>query len=174
MRCFLCIELDDEIKNEIEKIKRDFNIQGIKLVKRENLHITVKFLGEINEETLNKILNLDLSVEELEVNILKMGVFPNEEYIRVIWIGLDDKLIPIFKEIDEKLGKLGFKKEKSYIPHITIGRVKFISNNNKIKIINNIKKYSNLNLGKMKIKHITLMKSTLTKSGPIYEVIKRW
>lgn len=171
MRCFLAIELSEDIKEKLEELKSHFKMNGIKLVEKENLHITVKFLGDIDKEIVERIKNLDLSIKPVKSDIKYIGVFPNENYIRVIWVGATN-LMPIFKEIDKKLSELGFKKEKDYIPHITIGRVKFIENKKFLK--SKIDKYKNVELGKLEVKNIVLMKSELTKEGPIYEVIKRW
>ncbi|WP_292459982.1 RNA 2',3'-cyclic phosphodiesterase [Methanothermococcus sp.] len=171
MRCFLAIELNEDIKEKLEELKSCFKIDGIKPVEKENFHITVKFLGDIDEEMVEKIKNLDLSIKPVKSHIKYMGVFPNENYIRVIWIGATN-LIPVFKEIDKKLSELGFKKEKDYVPHITIGRVKFTKDKKLLK--SKIDKYKHVELGTLEVKNIVLMKSELTREGPIYEVIKKW
>jgi 2'-5' RNA ligase len=69
---------------------------------------------------------------------------------------------------------LGFKKEKSYDPHITLGRVKFIENDSKETLKRLIEKNKHINFGKIEINSVSLMKSTLTKKGPVYETVKRW
>ncbi len=171
MRCFLAIELNENIKEKLEELKSQFKMKGIKLVEKENLHITVKFLGDIDDKMVKKIKNLDLSIEPIKSDIKYVGVFPNENYMRVIWIGATN-LIPVFKEIDKKLSELGFKKEKDYVPHITIGRVKYIGDKKLLK--SKIDKYKNIELGTLEVKSIVLMKSELTKEGPIYNVIKKW
>lgn len=171
MRCFLAIELNENIKEKLEELKSQFKMKGIKLVEKENLHITVKFLGDIDDKMVKKIKNLDLSIEPIKSDIKYVGVFPNENYMRVIWIGATN-LIPVFKEIDKKLSELGFKKEKDYVPHITIGRVKYIGDKKILK--SKIDKYKNIELGTLEVKSIVLMKSELTKEGPIYNVIKKW
>ncbi|WP_456471562.1 RNA 2',3'-cyclic phosphodiesterase [Methanocaldococcus sp.] len=171
MRVFLAIDIPKDLKEEIYKFQKNFKIKGIKLVEKENLHITIKFLGEVDEETLNKILNLDLSINPTKVKIKSLGTFPNENYIRVIWIGAYG-LIDIFKEIDEKLSAIGFEKEKSYVPHLTIGRVKFINNKRELK--ERIDKFKEVDFGSFIADKVKLYKSTLTPMGPIYEVIKEW
>ena len=173
MRLFLAIDIPENLKEEIAKFQEQFKIKGIKLVEKENLHITVKFLGEVDEEKLKEILNLDLSIQPIKIKLKTLGTFPNSNYIRVIWIGAyNNNLVEIFKEIDKKLSTLGFKKERSYIPHLTIGRVKFIDNKKKLK--DRIDKYGDIDFGEFEAKHIKLYKSTLTPNGPIYEVIKEW
>ncbi|MBW9220070.1 RNA 2',3'-cyclic phosphodiesterase [Methanothermococcus sp. SCGC AD-155-N22] len=171
MRCFLAIELSDEIVEGLEDLKRNFKIDGIKLVEKENLHITVKFLGEIEEKTVEDIKGMDLSLEPVESRIRGLGVFPNENYIRVIWVGASN-LVPLFEEVDKRLQDLNFKREREYVPHITIGRVKFLKDRKLLK--ERIEKYRDIDLGTLYVDSIVLMKSTLTKSGPIYEVLERW
>ena len=171
MRCFLAIELSDEIVEGLENLKRNFKIDGIKLVERENLHITVKFLGEIEEKTVEDIKSMDLSLEPVESRIRGLGVFPNENYIRVIWVGASN-LVPLFEEVDRRLEDLNFKREREYVPHITIGRVKFLKDRKLLK--ERIEKYRDIDLGTLYVDSIVLMKSTLTRSGPIYEVLERW
>jgi len=171
MRCFLAIELDEDIKEKLEELKSHFKMKGIKLVEKDNLHITVKFLGNIDEEMVEKIKNLDLSIEPIKSDVKGMGVFPNENYIRVIWLGATN-LVDLFKEIDEKLSDIGFKKEREYVPHVTIGRVKFIENKKALK--DKIEKHRKIDIGEFEVRSIKLMKSTLTPNGPIYEVIKEW
>ncbi|MEO2116937.1 MAG: RNA 2',3'-cyclic phosphodiesterase [Methanocaldococcus sp.] len=173
MRLFLAIDIPEEIKEEIAKFQGQFKMKGIKLVEKENLHITVKFLGEVDEEKLKEILNLDLSIQPVKIKLKTLGTFPNPNYIRVIWIGAyNENLIEIFKEIDKKLSNLGFKREREYVPHLTIGRVKFIDNKKKLK--DRIEKYKDIDFGEFEVNHIKLYKSTLTPNGPIYEVIKEW
>ena len=109
MRCFLAIELSGDIVEKLEDLKRDFNLEGIKLVERENLHITIKFLGDVGEKTLEKIMNIELSLGPIKSHIGNLGVFPNEDYIRVIWVGASN-LVPLFEEIDNKLLDLDFKR----------------------------------------------------------------
>ncbi|AXI25168.1 RNA 2',3'-cyclic phosphodiesterase [Methanofervidicoccus sp. A16] len=171
MRCFLAIELSDEIVEGLEDLKRNFKIDGIKLVEKENLHITVKFLGEIEEKTVEDIKSMDLSLEPVESRIKGLGVFPSENYIRVIWVGASN-LVPLFEEVDKRLQDLNFKREREYVPHITIGRVKFLKDRKLLK--ERIEKYRDIDLGTLYVDSIVLMKSTLTRSGPIYEVLERW
>ena len=82
MRCFLAIELTEELKEDIEKLQKNF-------------------LGDVDEKTLEKIKNLDLSIHPIKTPIKELGVFPNENYIKIIWVGAP-KLTNILKEIDEK------------------------------------------------------------------------
>ena len=100
----------------------------------------------------------------------KIGVFPNESYIRVIWIGLnpENEILELQKNIDENLKTL-FKKEKDFKPHLTLARVKYIEN--KEDFINKLKNI-NIENKKIEINNFKLIKSTLTPNGPVYEELE--
>ncbi|CAB3288339.1 RNA 2',3'-cyclic phosphodiesterase [Methanocaldococcus lauensis] len=173
MRLFIAIDIPEELKEKIATFQKQIKMKGIKLVEKENLHITVKFLGDVDENLLSKILDLDLSIKPIKIKLNQLNVFPNMNYIRVIWIGAyGENLIKIFEDVDKKLANLGFKKEREYVPHLTIGRVKFIENKKQLK--NKIEKFKDIDFGEFEAKKLKLYKSTLTPSGPIYEVIKEW
>ncbi len=171
MRCFIAIDVESEkISNIVSELKK---YSGIKAVEPQNIHITLKFLGEINEKTAEKIYNIMQELfnqtEKFEIYIKKLGAFPNERYPRVLWIGIEknrDKIIDMQKKLDEKLSYLGFKKEKSYEPHITIARVKTSSGR---KIVQSfLNKAKDLDIGTYTVEEIKLKKSVLTREGPIY------
>lgn len=173
------IAVDIEISPKIKEIVSDLNNSGanIKLVEPKNMHITLKFLGETDEKSISEIKDImEKSVENIEPFEIKLkdtGVFPNENYIKVIWIGLEqyEKLAEITKNIDQKLSEIGFKKEKrGFSPHLTIGRVK--SGRNKDKILHILNKYRDNEFNDFIIDSIKLMKSELTPEGPIYTTLE--
>jgi 2'-5' RNA ligase len=180
MRLFIGIKLSDLLKKEIARVcesLKKFN-SDVKWVEIENIHLTLKFLGEVKEEEL---VNLDCIKEISQKNlpfiyeIQGIGGFPNIKHPRVIWIGINngkEKIIEICKSLDEILCKVGFKKEeKGFNPHITIGRIR--SNKNLSVLISNIQRVTVSNL-KEEVKSIYLIKSVLTPSGPIYTDIKEF
>ena len=100
----------------------------------------------------------------------KLGVFPAESYIRVVWIGLqDDKhLIGLQKDVEEKLKEFYFRKDFEFLPHLTLTRVKFIKD--KSKFMEKIEKIK-IEPKEIEIKEFKLIKSDLTTKGPVYEDI---
>lgn len=177
-RSFLAIELADNLKSEITKVEDDFKIinPNLKFVPPENMHFTLKFFGDINEDLSNKIA---IKVEKVlknykpfNINLESCGAFPNKNYIKVIWIGISDNntLNSLQKELDLEFHNLGFKKEKNHTSHLTIARVR--SPKSKEKIKDKIESFENKTFGKMEVNKIILKKSTLTKEGPIYEDLK--
>jgi len=162
------VELENEIKNSGAHTK---------LVEPENIHITLKFLGDTNEEYINKIEeiinNSVKDIEPFEIKLKGMGVFPNQNYIKVIWIGVEngEPIGLIANKIDEGLSKIGFIKEKrGFSAHLTIGRVK--SAKNKDNLLKIVDKYKEIEFLKIKVESIILKKSELTPKGPIYTTLK--
>ena len=181
IRCFLAFDIEnEEILRKISSIQQFLlqrNIQ-LKIVKPENIHITMKFLGNISYNLMNKISNelkaIDFNSFLVEFN--GIGTFPNIHHPRVVWIGIkkgSTELVKIFNQIESILQKLGFKQDfREFSPHITIARVK--SAKNKEQLINFIKSKASINIGTMRIKYLKLKKSDLTPNGPIYTTIKKF
>lgn len=180
MRVFLAVEIDEKLLDEISKVQREFMKceAPVKYVETENLHCTLKFFGEIDDNKLNDIIEvIEKKIknhEPFKVNIKKTGVFPNERYVRVLWLGMDDvePFSNLQKDLDEDFIKMGFKKEISYTPHLTIGRVK--GSRNKEELLSKLKDMGEVEIGEMDISKITLKKSELTPAGPIYTTIKEF
>lgn len=173
MRCFVAIDVPDEIKRKIGEIQKDLNRSGIKLVEPENLHFTLKFLGEISESKAEEIKQRLKEIEFQKFSIELAGVsgFPNLKYLRVIWIGTtSEKISELAKLIDKRLSSIGFKEEKKYVPHLTIARVK---RKPSIEVIKFIEKYKSEKFGNFLVQEFSLKKSILTKSGPIYTNLLR-
>jgi 2'-5' RNA ligase len=179
MRIFIGIDLPENIKENlkeiIEKVKK---IKEAKLVKIENLHITLKFLGEVEEEKI-EVINRTLQhcadkSKSFNVKIKGIGVFPSEKKVRVLWAGIEDgeDLKNLNRKIEDALKNLGFEKEKEFVAHITIARFKSIPNLNFIKEL--ITKYQDILFGEILVKNFQLYESKLTPLGPIYKVIKKY
>ncbi|MEM3431470.1 MAG: RNA 2',3'-cyclic phosphodiesterase [Candidatus Micrarchaeia archaeon] len=174
MRAFIAIEIPNEIKERLiqfqEEIKTRFK-KEVKIVEPENLHFTLKFFPEIDENAVEKIKDTIKNIEfdAFEIKCRGLGVFPNENYIRVIWVGGDSngKLEEIEKILLERLAAIGFKKEKNekFVAHLTLARVK-----QKINFKDFLVKHKEKDFGSFMITKdmIKLKKSQLTPKGPIY------
>lgn len=172
MRLFLAIEIPNDIKDYISQIQESFNNNGLRLVNLDRMHLTLKFLGEVQ---LNKINIIKEKLNKIKFNnfsifLDKIGFFPNEKYIKVIWIGLkpEKEILQLQKNIDENL-KILFKKDKNFKGHVTIARVKFIEN--KKDFIEKLKTIA-IEKKEIKVENFKLIKSTLTPEGPIYEELE--
>ena len=165
MRSFIAIKVNanEKIKQTLEKINQ---IEGVKTVQPENLHINLKFLGDINESQIGPIIKAieKSKTNKFKIKLKEIGFFPNENFIRVIHIKAEaEELLEIHSKLEKELNKLGLGKEKHYIPHLTLARVK-----KKIQ-----KPNFEVNFGEFEAKEIKLIKSELKKIGPIYTEIAK-
>ena len=167
MRLFIAIGFD-ELKDYFLELQKLLP-KNAKLSLTKSFHITLKFLGEVQPEKVESIINdlKKVKSEPFSAFLDTVGIFPTENYIRVVWVGLnpEEKILELQKQIDEALSRL-FKKEKDFKAHITLARVKypedkkaFVQQLKKIKIENK----------KINIKDFRLIKSTLTSKEPVYE-----
>ena len=180
IRSFLAIEVENVLLDKIYDIEKDFKSidANIKYVSTNNMHFTLKFFGNIDEGMIDKI---SYSIEKVlenykpfEIDICGSGAFPNENRIKVIWIGIknNSNLKSLQKDLDVSFNRLGFELERNYVSHLTIGRMKNAKNKDLVQ--DKIEKYHNYEIGKMTVSSIVLKKSTLTPKGPIYENIKEF
>jgi 2'-5' RNA ligase len=177
IRAFIAVDIPVsqkviEVINELKKIQLN-----AKIVETENLHLTLKFLGDTDEDLIDKIgeiiSDVIIDIPSFEITLKKMGVFPNQKYIKVVWIGVENTefLKKIAEKIDSKLGDLGFEKERrSFSAHLTIARVK--SPKNKEKLLGLLDKYQETDFQILKVNKIFLKKSVLPPEGPIYTKLK--
>jgi len=178
LRTFIAIDIDEkEIVRKLIELERLIQNTGaqMKLVEPENLHITLKFLGEIDSKDLQIIKQVvELHAKEFEpfeITIKGLGAFPSPGSPRVIWVGIDknrDKVTDLASRISTDLERMGFRREeRAFHPHITIARVKRY--NAALKRI--LRENSDIEIGDFYVSKIRVKKSTLTPQGPIYTTI---
>ena len=178
VRAFLAIDLDDDLKPKINKIIKEFKQidTRIKYVELVNLHLTLKCFGDIDTNGLKlleeKIANVVSEAEPFNIKIKSCGAFPNNNHIKVIWVGIENDTIlkDLHDKLDAEFNKLGFDLDKKFSTHLTIGRMKSAKNKSQVK--STIEEFEGVEIGEMRVDRISLKKSTLTPSGPIYEDIK--
>ncbi len=163
MRLFAAIGV--EPNDRIRKMLSEAKGLGLRTVAEDNLHINLKFLGEVDEgqiEGIKKALDTAAGFGGFDIGLSGMGAFPNPDFIRVIWIGVkSDKVSALADLIDCELERLGFNKEKSYTPHITLARVP--------KRVEGLKELlGERDFGRQEVKEIHLIRSTLAPEGPRY------
>lgn len=180
VRSFLAIELQTELKEEINNTIKKFKKinTDIKYVSTENIHLTLKFFGNINNTQIEQISKATKNVlknfNQFKIEIQGIGTFPNQNHIKVIWIGIknNNTLSNLQKELDKEFNKIGFPKEKNYKSHLTIGRMKTAKNKQKVQ--ETIKENENIIIGEMTVKNVYLKKSNLTPNGPVYENLEEF
>lgn len=163
MRCFISVDLENDV---FDKIKEEFNIDGVKLV--DKVHLTLKFFGEINEKEVEWIKEQLKRVKfsKFKIRLTKLGVFPNENRINVIWVGLEPQ--NNIKELQSKVEgvvKDKFPRDDRFQAHATIGRVKFVKDKALLK--NKIRDVK-VSQEEFEIKDFKLRQSILKKEGSEY------
>lgn len=135
----------------------------------KSFHLTLKFLGEVQPDRTEAIIGIlkGIKFENFQVTVDSIGIFPTENYIRVVWIGIspESMVSELQKKIDESLKSM-FKKEKDFKAHITLARVKYPED--KKDFVDRLRKIIVENK-KIEIKDFRLVKSALTPKSPVYE-----
>ena len=182
MRTFIAINLNPEIKNTLIHLieELDKGHKNIRWVRREGMHLTLKFLSEIGREKVQEIENvLKMISKEYEPFVLKFkgtGSFPpGKKNPRVLWIGIEEEetLRALQSQLEEELEKLGFPREqRKFHPHLTLGRVKSSFNLRETLLL--LEKYRERNFGEMKAEKITFFQSILKPTGAEYSVLSEF
>jgi len=170
MRTFISIDLPKNIQKEIKKIQEQLPEFKGKFTEEENLHLTLKFLGEIDEEKLENVkekLN-KISFNRFNAEINSIGVF-SENYVRIVWLKISN-CEKLQKEIDLVLEDL-FKKEERFMGHLTIARVKSLKD--KKVFLEKLRKIK-IPLLVFQVKEFNLKKSILTKKRAFYEILETY
>ncbi|MDP2846457.1 MAG: RNA 2',3'-cyclic phosphodiesterase [Candidatus Methanoperedens sp.] len=172
IRTFIAVELPERFVSEILRIESMLDTPGIKLVEPKQVHITLKFLGDISEDKVEPIASAlsQVNCKPFEARIKGVGVFPKPAYIKVIWLGAEGNFEALHSEVERMLAPFKFEKDHQFSPHATLARVKMLKE--KAALLEKIKKLENVDLGAMNVESLTLKKSTLTLQGPIYETLK--
>jgi len=181
IRSFIAFDIDNE--SVLRKITASQNVliktgADFKMVKPDNIHITMRFLGNITPPMVDKIFEEMKKVQfiSFDVKIQSIGVFPHLRYPRVVWVGITegaDQLRSISSQLDPRLRKLGFAPDsKGFSPHLTIARVK--SGRNKAELVECISENANCEFGVIRAECLRLKRSNLTPKGPIYSTLREF
>ncbi len=180
MRSFISIDIESkDVLDKISNFQNDLKGSAcpMKIVHRDNLHLTLKFLGDISDASYKRIVELlEPSISQFpafQADFKGTGFFPTISELRVVWIGMDaPEIVYIQRDIDETLTSIGFREDRKFVPHLTVSRIK--SSLNKKSLLNVLDRYKEHEFGTQKIEKIKLKKSTLTPQGPIYETLKEF
>ena len=182
VRTFIAVNLNTEIKEYLASLQANLNVPEtkIKWVGKNNLHLTMKFLGYITLEQTKLVRSILKEIaSRYSPFIIKLssniGTFPTYQMPRIIWVGIKEginELKELYNSIENKLSNKGFPREdKDFHGHITIGRVKYIRDKtNFIQILKRIK----VNNFTQEVGSIDLMESKLTPDGPIYNITAKF
>jgi 2'-5' RNA ligase len=174
IRMFVAVNLDPAIREKIGEAGHDFDVKGVRPVDPALVHVTLKFLGGVEETRLDEVIAAlgRVHAEPFTARFRSIGGFPGDRNPRVIWIGAEGDFATLYQQVEDVMADIGFPREGRFTPHVTIGRVKFPSPEQKQKLPPLFEKYKNFDAGSMPVDHISLMKSTLSPKGPKYDVLK--
>jgi 2'-5' RNA ligase len=179
MRIFIGIKLDDAVLDSIEKFLKPFKKMAspVKWTARENLHVTLKFIGEVPTEKFKQIDTLlaegDFKTGVIDLNITGCGKFGKGRDLNIFWVGLEKnpKLEDLFNRIENTLKLAGIPKEdRQFKPHITAARNKKIFNFKSFFEL--IEQNCSRLIASYTVTHVQLFESQLTPEGPIYTILK--
>ena len=178
IRSFISIDLDDpQVQSALEQVTSTLLGLGadLKPVARENIHITIKFLGSVDKAKLDSVKNAlgQVHFQRFPLEVRGTGAFPNMRHISVVWIGLGagwTKVEQIYEQTETQLSTLGFPREsRGFSPHVTIARVR--TPRRRDELANLLQKLSEKDFGVMDVKALRLKQSVLQPSGPKYSTL---
>ena len=179
MRTFIAIEIPDGIKQEMAKAQQRLTESGVQAswTRPQSIHLTLKFLGEVEEARLPKIMDaLKHAVQgtgRFMLEIAGSGAFPNPRNARVAWLGVSgevDKLKALQIAVENEMARSGVEREnRPFQPHLTLGRIKFIRSRDRwAEALEGIR---NIRLSGFEVDAVRLMKSELRPAGARYTEI---
>lgn len=171
MRVFIAIDLGPEIKEKVARVIRELEQTGAKATwtKQENLHLTLKFLGDVSQEHVKEIegrVNMLVQKEKLfSLTLEGLGFFGSQQNPRVIWIGVTSQgVLSLMQELNKALDHL-HPETREPKAHLTLGRVKVVNRS----LLEKLKEQKDVKIGETNVKDVRLKQSVLTRSGPVYK-----
>ena len=182
MRCFIAIDIDEQIRKAIAKLqdelrgKADIKRSDVKWVNPETIHLTLKFLGEIKDEQAVDVCNITGDVasrhKSFELDIESVGHFGGRS-ARILWVGTgqnSDKLLQLQEDLEQQLDLAGWPREaRKFSGHLTLCRIRNARAG--IKLAQMVSEYKDFKLGTMPADSVSVYQSQLTPEGPIYTVL---
>ena len=180
VRAFVAIDINEAVRQRLVSVQDQLAATGakLKLVEPSNIHVTMKFLGDVSEDGINAVVEaLRKSAEgkpRFDIDVSGIGVFPNPRYVKVVWAGVKrgkDEITDLHRSVDCELQPLGFRPERDFVPHLTIARVKTVGQREKFAAF--LKEMANVDFGSTRAEAVELKQSKLTQEGPIYSTLAR-
>jgi 2'-5' RNA ligase len=175
-RAFISVDIGPRLewhglRKELTQVDR-----GVRAVRPEQLHLTLRFLGDIEEAIVEDLKGIMASAveghEPFTISFEGVGVFPNPKRARVVWIGIRgaEPMVDIARRLETGVVDLGFKREKrSFRPHATVARVKYLRRHQRLTSL--LDRWEDTSFGSMEVRTIELKRSRLTPEGAIYSTV---
>ncbi|HUT96644.1 MAG TPA: RNA 2',3'-cyclic phosphodiesterase [Dehalococcoidales bacterium] len=180
VRCFIAIELPEEIKKGLRELQAQLKAGSrapVKWVDPENIHLTLKFLGNVSADRINEITKAMTEAvrgtPSFPLEIRELGVFPNPRRVQIVWVGLGgevETLARLQQRIESGLEGLGFPAEgRRFTPHLTLARLRDRATPDERQKLGQLIADTGFDAARSFIADsVNLMKSQLTGEGPIY------
>ncbi len=180
IRAFIAIELTDEIHQRLDEVisryKKQLPPSPVRWVAAKNIHLTLKFLGDVsvaNLDMLTSLLQKEVAAHPpFEVSVGGSGAFPNSRRARVIWVGVEApaELAVVQSGIENAMERLGYPREdRPFSPHLTLGRVSRNATAQDLRMIAQALETTKVSfLGAVRVRQVHLFRSDLQPTGAVY------
>jgi len=175
MRAFVSVDLDSLVE-PVERAQEPFDLPGVDPVDPAGAHVTVKFLGEVDDsgpvvDAMERAV-ASTDVAPFTAHFCGYGVFPSMEYISVVWAGVESgaaELTRLHEAVERETTALGFEPENHpFTPHVTLARVRDARSKS---VVQEVVSERDPTLGDQRVEELRLTASTLTDDGPVYETV---
>lgn len=180
MRTFIAVEISEEARGAVARLQEQLKEAGadVNWVEPENLHLTLKFLGEIEEARvplLTEALSSSLQTPLFTFSLEGVGAFPRPQHPKVFWVGINEgkgPLLELARELESACNRCGFPpEERPFSPHLTIGRVHSPQGLNRLTQKLQAAEFRG---GSTEAKEIILFQSTLGPAGSVYQPLQKF
>jgi len=180
IRSFIAIDIPEPLRANMEELQRGLKRADadVRWVRPEGIHLTLKFLGSISEEDVEKLALVIRPVisswAPFELRIQGLGCFPSSRNPRIVWVGIERGSVEassLQKAIENQAIEVGFAPEaRAFKPHLTLGRVR--SSKGKGSLTQAIENHRDVEIGSFWANEVHLFKSELKPSGAIYKKLR--
>jgi 2'-5' RNA ligase len=182
LRTFIALDLGQSIRDRLVSLQETLSAFApeVKWVEPENLHVTLLFIGEVDErsvlEVCRGVSQCCQSIPRFQMSVETVGCFGNPRRPRTIWVGVGEgaaEVTALHGTLEEKLLELGCyrREDRAFTPHITIGRVKQDVSGGDLAGV--LQKKADWQAGAVNVSEVLVMSSELTPQGPIYTILSR-
>jgi len=181
IRTFIAIKIipQNELRSFLGTAKNTFFDESIKWVDDDNLHLTLRFLGETNNKQVHEISrsirNLSIKTKKFSIELKGTGYFKNNRIPKVFFVKIEESenLKNLAKVIDSEVSEAGFESNlKSFKPHLTLGRIKHLKNIERFVLFNN--DWKEYEFQTVQVSEIIFFQSILNNNGPIYKPLDKF
>ena len=182
VRTFIAVDPGKAVRDRLVAFQEKLQREGadVKWVGPENLHVTLLFLGEVDERQVPAVCQTVSTalkeIEPFELSIERTGCFPNMRRPRILWVGVGkgrQELVAVHDALEKPLLQLGCyrREERGYTPHITLGRIRNEGAGATLSGV--LQKHQAFSAGEGLVTSVHVMSSDLTSEGPLYTVMSR-